>query len=74
MAGSNNRKGDSHTRSITKAISWRVLATITTMSIVYYFTGSLNLSLGVGILDVVIKIIIYYFHERTWNKIGWGKY
>lgn len=60
-------------RSITKAISWRVLATLTTMVIVFAFTSKLDLTLIVGGLDVVIKMVLYYLHERTWNKIFWGK-
>ena len=64
---------ESNKRSITKAVTWRVIATITTMVLVYIFTGNLNLSLGVGVLDVTAKLILYYFHERTWNRIDWGK-
>jgi len=60
-------------RSMTKAISWRTLATLTTMSIVFIFTGRLELTLLVGCLDVVLKMILYYYHERAWTKILWGK-
>jgi len=60
-------------RSMTKAISWRVLATLTTMLIVYAFTRKFELTLLVGSLDVLIKMVLYYYHERTWNRIYWGK-
>ena len=43
------------------------------MTIVFVVTGRLELTLIVGGLDVVIKMVLYYFHERTWNKIYWGK-
>ena len=63
---------DGHARSVAKAISWRFVATVTTMIIVYLFTGEIALSLGVGALEVVSKIILYYFHERIWTKVRWG--
>jgi len=60
-------------RSMTKAISWRILATVTTMLIVFAFTKKIELTLIIGGLDVLIKMILYYYHERTWNRIFWGK-
>ena len=64
---------ETHKRSLFKAISWRVLATLTTMIVVFLFTGELFLAIGVGILDATIKILIYYGHERVWNTIKWGR-
>lgn len=64
---------DTPQRSLLKAISWRVLATLTTMIITYFATGSLDWALMVGAFDVVIKLILYYFHERLWTNIQWGK-
>ncbi|MBU0646113.1 DUF2061 domain-containing protein [Patescibacteria group bacterium] len=63
---------DSHRRSIVKAISWRMIASLTTFALVYLFTGEITLSVQVGILDVVLKMIFYYGHERVWNKINYG--
>ena len=60
-------------RSIVKALSWRFLATVTTMLAVYGFTGEATLSLGIGAVDLFVKLALYYFHERTWNTIAWGK-
>jgi len=60
-------------RSIIKTISWRILATLTTMSIVYLFTGKLILALSVGGIEAIAKIILYFVHERTWNKINYGR-
>jgi uncharacterized membrane protein len=65
--------GEAHSRTIAKAISWRVLATLTTMTIVFLFTRRIILSLGVGLAEVLAKIIFYYLHERIWEKISWGK-
>lgn len=62
-----------HSRSIAKAITWRVLASFTTTIIVYVATGSFSLSLGVGFFDIIIKLALYYFHERAWDKTDWGR-
>jgi uncharacterized membrane protein len=65
--------GEKHTRTVLKAVSWRVVATLTTMTIVFLFTRKIILSLGVGLAEVIAKILFYYLHERIWNKISWGK-
>ena len=65
--------GESHKRTVVKAVTWRILATLTTMTIVFLFTKKIFLSLGVGFAEVIAKITFYYFHERTWQKISWGK-
>lgn len=64
---------ETHARSLTKTISWRFIATLTTTVLVYIFTGSLTLSLGVGFFEVISKLIFYYLHERAWDGISWGK-
>ena len=65
--------GESHTRTVLKAISWRCIATFTTMTIVYIFTREVFLSLGVGFFEVIAKLTFYYLHERAWQRIKWGK-
>jgi adenylylsulfate kinase len=60
-------------RSFLKALTWRVSATLCTMSIVYIFTSKIILTLEVGGLEVITKMIFYYFHERIWEKIKWGR-
>jgi len=64
---------DQRKRSVAKALSWRTIATLTTMTLVFLFTGELALAAGIGALDVVSKLIFYYAHERGWNLISWGK-
>ena len=62
-----------HKRSIVKAISYRFTGTFITALIVFIFTGKLALSISIASVETVIKIIIYYLHERIWNKMHWGK-
>jgi uncharacterized membrane protein len=64
---------ETHVRSIAKAVSWRIVATLTTIFLVYVFTGNLVISGGVGLTELLTKIVIYYVHERVWNAIGFGR-
>jgi uncharacterized membrane protein len=64
---------ESKVRSFVKAISWRVLATFITVSIAYLLTGETVIALEIGFLDLVIKLIAYFLHERIWGKIKLGK-
>ena len=74
---------DTPGRSLTKAISWRIVASLTTFLITFVIfrqqmkeeaSAILQASTLVLIFDVLIKIVIYYFHERLWTNISWGKY
>lgn len=64
---------DNKWRSIAKTISWRAVGTIDTILISWLITGTLNLALSIGLVELVSKMLLYYFHERAWNKIKWGK-
>ncbi len=64
---------ESATRSIIKAFSWRILATVTTALLVYAFTGSTDLAVTIGSLEAVSKMVLYYFHERMWNRLHVGR-
>ncbi len=76
-------KKDSPTRSILKAISWRVIASSATFIISYVVVKQstnesdaevLKFATAIASVDVVAKLILYYFHERLWTNIYWGKY
>ncbi len=64
---------ETHLRSVIKAVSWRVIATLTTMALVFAFTGKVELALAVGGIEMAAKLLFYYLHERSWNAIKWGK-
>jgi adenylylsulfate kinase len=64
---------ESHLRSAIKTISWRFWATVTTMVLVYIFTGALTIAAAIGALEIILKIILYFFHERVWDKIRFGR-
>ena len=64
---------DQRKRSIVKSLTWRALASLTTMIIVYAFTERMALSLGVGAVEVFSKMALYYAHERLWTRIRWWR-
>ncbi len=64
---------ETNQRSIVKGISWRVVATTTTIIIVYLFFGRLDLAIAAGMIETVLKVGLYWAHERAWFKIHWGK-
>ena len=64
---------ETNTRSIAKGISWRIVATTTTIIIVYLFFGRLDLAIAAGLIETVLKVALYWGHEKIWQKIHWGK-
>ena len=62
-------EGDKPLRSLFKTISWRVVGTIDTIIISFIITGEISSALSIGSIEVVSKMILYYFHERAWSKI-----
>lgn len=66
-------KRESHIRSILKGISWRVVATTDTILLVLLITClsghcSAENALKIGAAEFLIKLIIYYVHERGWQR------
>lgn len=64
---------ESHSRSIAKAISYRILGSTFTGLICYVLTGKASISIGAGALDIAVKTVLYFLHERAWNHIGFGR-
>jgi adenylylsulfate kinase len=64
---------ETNTRSIIKGISWRFIATTTTIIIVYFFFDRLDLAIAAGMIETILKIALYWGHERIWQNIRWGK-
>lgn len=64
---------DSHTRSVVKALSYRVIGFLATTGIVGLITGQWKLATGIGLADTVVKFFLYYGHERAWEHIHLGR-
>jgi uncharacterized membrane protein len=64
---------ETHFRSILKAISWRAGGTVVTMLTAWLFIGKADVAIKIGLIDTFLKIGVFYFHERLWNRINYGK-
>ena len=64
---------ETHQRSIIKSISWRIIATTVTILLAYIWFGEWASSISLGLAANGIKALLYYFHERGWNSINWGR-
>jgi uncharacterized membrane protein len=67
-------KGETKRRSLVKATTWRIIASLDTMVIAYFVTGGdVRKAVAIGGFEIITKMVIYFFHERAWNNIKWGK-
>jgi len=60
-------------RSLVKAFSYRVFGTLTSWAVVFAITGKGTLAALIAFWETVIKVIVYYWHERVWNFVSWGR-
>lgn len=64
---------DTHKRTLTKSLIWRVLAFLATLFIAWQFTEDIKTAFEIGIIDIIVKLIGYYLYERVWMNITWGR-
>jgi uncharacterized membrane protein len=60
-------------RSFVKALSYRIWGTLSSFIVAYVLTGNATLSGAIAFWETVVKVGIYYWHERVWNLIKWGR-
>ena len=60
-------------RSALKAITWRIIGTTDTFVISWAITKEPVTAGAIASFEVFTKTILYYFHERGWNYIQWGR-
>lgn len=60
-------------RSLAKTISWRIIGTLDTLILSWIIVGEISTAAAIASVEFVSKMILYFFHERAWNKIKWGK-
>ena len=63
---------ESNFRSIAKALTYRITGTLTTMIVTFAVTGELAVAMAVGSVEPVVKITVYYLHERAWQRVPIG--
>jgi uncharacterized membrane protein len=64
---------DSHARSIVKALSWRLTGSFATFLIAWVIGGDLGIASTIAVIQIVANTLLYYFHERVWNFVTWGR-
>ena len=60
-------------RSLVKTISWRLTGSLATFVISYLILGSLNISSTIAGIQLVFNTVLYFIHERVWDKINWQR-
>ena len=63
---------ESHLRSVLKAITYRIVGTVTTGLLTYTVTRDVRFSLTMVALEPLVKMAVYYLHERAWQQVQRG--
>ena len=67
------RVPEAHTRSIVKAVSWRVVGSLDTFLISWIVTHKLVFAISISFFETFTKIAIYYGHEQFWAWLPWWR-
>jgi len=69
---------DSPSRTLAKTISWRIIASLTTFVLAMIFFNNdpqaAQKATGIAVSESIIKMFLYFFHERAWANVNWGRY
>jgi len=60
-------------RSLAKTVSWRITGSLATFLISYIISNDLTVAGSIATMQIISNTILYFIHERIWNKIKWGK-
>jgi hypothetical protein len=63
----------SKNRSFIKSLTYRVFGTLTSWAVIYTITGKGSLASLIAFWETIVKVVVYYWHERIWDKISWGR-
>ena len=67
------RNSESAVRSLVKTISWRLTGSSATFLISYLIAGNFAVAGTIALIQLISNTVLYFVHERVWNKIGWGR-
>lgn len=73
-----NREGsemafEKHSRAWVKSIVWRIIGIVILGGISWVITKSWKEMTLITFVFHGIRVVLYYFHERIWEKIRWGR-
>lgn len=60
-------------RSLVKTISWRITGSTATFIISYAVLGNATVSGTIAMIQLTFNTLLYFFHERLWDRIAWGR-
>jgi len=60
-------------RSMAKSLVWRLICIIVIIIVSFLLTGKWDVAVAIGSIYNVTTMVLYYFHERTWNRVSWGR-
>lgn len=60
----------SYKRHFAKTVSWRIIGTLDTFLLSWFITGNMEIGMTIGAVEVVTKMVLYFFHERVWYKFS----
>jgi uncharacterized membrane protein len=64
---------DTNTRSLVKTVTWRLTGSGATFGISWLISGDIAVAGTIAIIQIVANTVLYYFHERIWNSVKWGR-
>ena len=64
---------ENNTRTLTKAFTWQLIGFVLMTIVNYFYLGNLKQGLGLSLLLTLMGLVTYYFHERLWARIAWGR-
>jgi adenylylsulfate kinase len=59
-------------RSVAKALSWRLISLFITTGVAWKATGRMDVAASVGLVDMAVKMGLFYMHERWWSRVKYG--
>jgi uncharacterized membrane protein len=59
-------------RSLVKSVVWRVICIVVSVLTTFFLTARWDLAVAIGTVYNAVTMVLYYFHERFWNRIKWG--
>jgi uncharacterized membrane protein len=64
---------DTPKRSLVKTISWRITGSTATFAISYAVLGDFAVSGTIAVIQLTFNTLLYFVHERVWNRVRWGR-
>jgi uncharacterized membrane protein len=67
-----NSMNETRKRSIAKSILWRVICIVVSIVTSFLLTDNWDIAVAIGTVYNAVTMVLYYFHERLWDRIAWG--